>query len=127
MSHDIDHDSQRELEQRALRNVRWLAEKLGYQDAIDRRAERGIVIGLGTGLVAIVVVLVLLAMNKGNAEEDKLALQRCETAARADAIAEVRQQLAREHPEMDQSQRDTMIDGKRVAAATAQCAVPAVI
>ena len=32
-----DDDAQRELEQRALRNVSWLAQKLGYRDTLDSR------------------------------------------------------------------------------------------
>jgi hypothetical protein len=48
-------DAQRELERRALRNVRGLVEKLEDSDQADARTQRRL-------LVAIVIVAVLLAL-----------------------------------------------------------------
>ncbi len=51
-------DAQRELEQRALRNVRGLVDKVENQDQADKRSERRMLKGL---LIGAVVVFALFA------------------------------------------------------------------
>jgi hypothetical protein len=58
---DLDHDSRRELERHALRNVSWLAAKLGYQEALDRRQERWLMIAMGGRGVIVIVALIARA------------------------------------------------------------------
>ena len=50
-------DAQRTLEQHALRNVRSLAERLGYADAMDRRHDKAVIIGIGVIVAAVVIFL----------------------------------------------------------------------
>ena len=47
------NDAQRELEQRALRNVRGLVDKVQGQDFADKRAERRMLKGLAIGAVVV--------------------------------------------------------------------------
>ena len=47
------NDAQREMEQRALRNVRGLVDKVEGQDLADRKAERRMLKGLAVGLVVL--------------------------------------------------------------------------
>ncbi len=54
------NDTQRELEQRALRNVRGLVDKVENQDLADKRMERRMLKGLAIGAVLLCVVLALL-------------------------------------------------------------------
>ena len=51
------NDTQRELEQRALRNVRNLVDKVENQDLADKRAQRRMLKGLALGAVLLCVVL----------------------------------------------------------------------
>ena len=46
-------DAQRELEQRALRNVRGLVDKVEDQDAADRRRERRMLLRFAIGIVVV--------------------------------------------------------------------------
>ena len=59
-------DAQRDLEQRALRNVRGLVDKVEGQDLADKRSERRLLKGLAIGAVVLCVVLgVLFAYTAG--------------------------------------------------------------
>ena len=49
-------DAQRELEQRALRNVRGLVDKVEDQDLADRRRERRMLLRFVIGIVVVVAV-----------------------------------------------------------------------
>lgn len=118
----LDHDSRRELERHALRNVSWLARKLGYQDALDRRQERALVIALGAILVVVIAALVLSAMRKGGADRDALELQRCLVAARVQVMDDVRAKVVREHPELGPAQRQQAIEDAISRATAAMCA-----
>jgi hypothetical protein len=51
------NDTQRELEQRALRNVRNLVDKVENQDLADKRAQRRLLRGLVLGAVLLCAVL----------------------------------------------------------------------
>jgi len=50
-------DTQRELEQRALRNVRGLVDKIEDQDALDRRDQKRYLLGLVAGAAVILALL----------------------------------------------------------------------
>ena len=59
-------DAQRELEQRALRNVRGLVDKIENEDQLGRRAQKRTFLGIV--LVAVVVAVLLgvgIAMRDG--------------------------------------------------------------
>jgi hypothetical protein len=51
-------DAQRQMEQRALRNVRGLVDKVESQDHADTRAERRMIRNLVIGAVIVVVAFV---------------------------------------------------------------------
>jgi len=56
------HDAQRELEQRALRNVRGLVDKMEGLDRIDQRSQKRALIGITLGaLVGVAVIVAALA------------------------------------------------------------------
>ena len=50
-------DAQRELEQRALRNVRGLVDKVENQDQADRRSERRMLLRFAIGVAVVIAVL----------------------------------------------------------------------
>lgn len=50
-------DTQRDLEQRALRNVRGLVDKMEGIERVDRRKERRVLVWIALGGLAIVVAL----------------------------------------------------------------------
>ena len=50
-------DAQRDLEQRALRNVRGLVDKVENQDQADRRSERRMIVRFAIGIVVVFAVL----------------------------------------------------------------------
>jgi len=66
-------DAQRTLEQHALRNVRSLAERLGYADAMDRKHDRAVIIGIG---VVVAAVVVFLGARMILTKEDPKAIER---------------------------------------------------
>ncbi len=122
MSHtDLDHDGQRELEQRALRNVRWLAAKLGYQDALDKRRERILMAAMGLGLVVIVAVLYMGAMIRSSADEDDLVRRRCEVDVRARVTMDMRRDFRKQHPEMTPRQLDDLVESSAKTVALSEC------
>ena len=57
MNTPVNDDIQRELEQRALRNVRGLVDKIEDQDALDKRAQRRYLVGLIAGAAVLLVLL----------------------------------------------------------------------
>jgi len=118
----LDHDTQRELEQRALRNVSWLAAKLGYQDALDRRQERWLMVAIAGVLVVIVAALALSAMRRSSADADDLARKRCEVDARVEAIPAVRQQVAAEYASLPSGDRDRIFEERLHTLAATKCA-----
>jgi hypothetical protein len=50
-------DAQRELEQRALRNVRGLVDKVESQDQADQRSERRMIVRFAIGVVVVIAAL----------------------------------------------------------------------
>lgn len=71
----VGHDAQRELEHKALRNVRGLVERMEADEQARRKSQKWIV----TGIAAIVVVLIAAvlawtsARDSGEAREIPLA------------------------------------------------------
>ena len=65
MSAPPPNDTQRELEQRALRNVRGLVDKMEGIDALEKSQQRRYIKFLVLGVVAVAIVLGLLVL-KGN-------------------------------------------------------------
>ncbi len=64
-------DAQRELEQRALQNVRGLVDKIEQTDEFEARKQKRVVIGVLLACVAVAVVLaVTLFAYKRNAQSD---------------------------------------------------------
>ena len=56
------HDAQRELEQRALRNVRGLVDKMEGLDRIDERSQKRTLIGITVGaLIGVAVIVATIA------------------------------------------------------------------
>ena len=101
-----DDDAQRTLEQHALRNVRTLVDKLGYEDAVDRRKEKKIVIGLCifAAVVAGGLVAGYTAWKSGNKE-----VSRCEVDAAADVVYEWRREAKARDPSVTAEQLEKTI------------------
>lgn len=57
-------DAQRELERRALRNVRGLVDKLEDGDRIDKRVERRMLAGIVIVAVLVAVVIAIYLMRR---------------------------------------------------------------
>jgi hypothetical protein len=106
---DLDHDAQRELEQRALRNVSWLAEKLGYRDAIDRKTEKRLIIGMAA-FTTIALVLLVTGILTAETPADEMARRRCEVQVRVDKTVDMRARVVRDHPEMSSLQREQFVE-----------------
>ncbi|HEY2627612.1 MAG TPA: hypothetical protein VGI57_00720 [Usitatibacter sp.] len=99
-----DYEAQRELERHALRNVSWLAEKLGYRDALDKRTEKMVVIGIA-GFAFVALGFLVTGILTAETPADEMAHRRCEVQVRADETKDVREKVFREHPEMNAVQR----------------------
>ena len=65
------HDAQRELEQRALRNVRGLVDKMEGLDRIDQRSQKRTLIGITIGALVGVAVIVAAVAYVSNRQEAK--------------------------------------------------------
>jgi hypothetical protein len=62
-------DAQRELEQRALRNVRGLVDKMEGLDRIDQRSQKRTLIGITVGaLIGVAVIVAAIAYISGRQE-----------------------------------------------------------
>jgi heme A synthase len=66
---DPGHDAQRDMERRALRNVRGLVDKIESDDKLGRRAQVRTLIGIVAVAVAVAVALgiVVASRDRGNA------------------------------------------------------------
>ena len=109
MNQGHEYEAQRVLEQHALRNVRWLAEKLGYRDSLDKKIEKRLVVGM---IVFTVAALALLVTGIVTAQTpvDEMAQRRCEVQVRADETTGMRARIFRDHPEMNSVQRDQFVE-----------------
>ena len=68
-------DAQRELEQRALRNVRGLVEKMEGLDRIDQRSQKRTLIGITIGaLVGVAVIVAAIAYVSSRQEENPVVI-----------------------------------------------------
>ncbi len=95
----IDDDSQRALERHALRNVGWLAAKLGYRDALDVRSEKiAIRVLVGTALLLVAAMGVGAYMNSPPAGAEER--MRCELEIRVAAVWQLKKDLGASHPHM---------------------------
>ena len=61
----MTHDAQRELQQRSLRNVRALLDKLEDEAAAERRTRKWIAVGLVAGAALLFCVVYIMAKPKG--------------------------------------------------------------
>ena len=69
-------DAQRELEQRALRNVRGLVDKVENQDQADRRNERRMLLRFAIGILAVIAVLAgYLAFNASRTSANAITIE----------------------------------------------------
>jgi hypothetical protein len=119
----LDHDGQRELEQRALRNVRRLAESLGYRDAMDRRKEKRLAIAM-VAIAAVLITWLTLATITAETPESEMNRRRCEVGVRAENTVEIKSRIFKEHPELNAKQRDELAEKTVKDMAAAQCSVP---
>ena len=108
---NIDHDSRRDLERHALRNVSWLAEKLGYRDALDRRQEKVLILAMAVGVAIAIVALGLSATMQDTSAQD-LERHRCEVEMRVQSSRALRIQVMNEHPKMAVADRDRIFEEK---------------
>jgi hypothetical protein len=118
----LDHDGQRELEQRAMRNVSWLAEKLGYRDALDRRQERWLV---GAMLAILAVAIGFFAMSgakKESSDRGDLELHRCQVEVRVQETDRLRADVMKDHPGVVVPERDRMVEEKLHGLMDTRCA-----
>jgi hypothetical protein len=104
------HEAQRELEQHALRNASWLAEKLGYRDTLDKLKERRLVVVMVASLGAIILALGISAVMKDRADRDRLEQVRCEVDARVKVSGDVRNQVQRVYPSASAAERERIYE-----------------
>ena len=122
MNPGLDHDSRRELEPHALRNVSWLAAKLGYQDSLDKRRERTLMIAMGAAVAVIVAGFAVGAAISAREDEQDLARHRCEVDARVERTPAVLAQVQREHPDWTRAQLAELFEQRIRAVAANACA-----
>ena len=116
-------DAQRTLEQHALRNVRSLAERLGYADAMDRRQDKAVVIGIGV-VVAAVVIYLGARMAMAPVDPNQLARHRCEVEKSIHLVDRKRALLKQGNPGITEQElvtRATVTDGDVKAEAARLC------
>jgi hypothetical protein len=65
------HDAQRELEQRALRNVRGLVDKIDSIERIDNRSQKRMLTALIAGALLVVAAIVASVMYISSRESGK--------------------------------------------------------
>jgi hypothetical protein len=66
MNNPVDDDIQREMEQRALRNVRGLVDKMEDMQAHDSRTQRHYLVGIVLGALVVLLVLAGVLWIAGN-------------------------------------------------------------
>jgi len=68
------HDAQREMEQRALRNVRGLVDSMEDADRLDARKQRRMLVGLVGGVALAIAVIVAILISRQRAFGDDVVL-----------------------------------------------------
>ena len=66
----MDDEARRELEQRALRNVRGLVDKIEHDDKADRRSQLMILGAIVLGAVVVAVLLAVMLVRGDKARRD---------------------------------------------------------
>jgi hypothetical protein len=94
-------DAQRNLEQHALRNVSSLAQRLGYADALDRKQDKAVVVGIGVA-VAAVVIYIGTRMVLSPEDPRKIERQRCEIDKAVHIVDRLRAELKQASPNLTQ-------------------------
>jgi len=72
MNTPANDDTQRELEQRALRNVRGLVDKIEDQDALDKRAQKRYLVALVAGAAVLLALLAAGLWIFGTRQESRV-------------------------------------------------------
>jgi hypothetical protein len=119
----IDDDAQRTLERHAVRNVASLAHRLGYSDALDRRKERMLVIGIAVTAVVLISFFTVQVMTMPSPTDE--ARKRCQVDAAADIVFEWRRDIRAREPAISSEDLEKRVsvshDDVKAAAAT-RCA-----
>lgn len=68
------HDAQREMEQRALRNVRGLVDSMEDADRLDARKQRRMLVGLVGGVAIAIAVIVAMLIGRHQPEGGDIVL-----------------------------------------------------
>ena len=68
-------DAQRELEQRALRNVRGLVEKVESQDVADRQSARRMMVRFAIGIVLVVALFAAYVVLRSNSPAPTITIE----------------------------------------------------
>ena len=68
-------DTQRELEQRALRNVRGLVDKMEGHDAHDTRTQRRYLVGIVVGGIVVMLILALGVWSLSRGRSDARVIE----------------------------------------------------
>ena len=101
-------DAQRTLEQHALRNVRSLAERLGYADAMDRKHDKAVIVGIGAVVAAVVVFLgARMVLNKEDPKQ--LERHRCQVEKSVQVVDRKRGLLKQANPAITQRELETRV------------------
>lgn len=75
-----DNDAQRDLEQRALRNVRGLVDKMEGLEELDARTQRRYLVGIVLGALVVVAVLAGLLWYVENRHSETVVIDTAKTA-----------------------------------------------
>jgi hypothetical protein len=75
-----DNDAQRDLEQRALRNVRGLVDKMEGLEELDTRTQRRYLVGIVLGAVVVVAMLAGLLWYLENRRSETVVIDTAKTA-----------------------------------------------
>ncbi|MGZ5038555.1 MAG: hypothetical protein ACXWBQ_05505 [Usitatibacter sp.] len=86
--------TQRDLEQRALRNVRGLVDRLDAMADVENRRQRHIVIGIATAVLVSVAGLGALAAVQAQREAQAQQRRSCEIAWKTERVLEYRAAVA---------------------------------
>jgi hypothetical protein len=95
------HDAQRNLEQHALRNVGSLAERLTNADALDRKQDKALLVGIGVA-VAAVVIYIGTRMVLSPEDPTKIERHRCELDKAVHIVDRLRAELKQANPSLTQ-------------------------